>query len=198
MSDTRARLARSTGGRTACALVLAAALAACGGSNSAPVADRAPSSRATPSAAASSPACPITATEVKAPAGATKDLKTKPVVTGTTSPPPVVIQYADIVKGTGAQAVTGSQVEVKYVGAFYDTGKEFDSSWSRGADQTLPFGICQTGVIPGFAVGPSGMKVGGRRIITIPSAFGYGPTGKPPIPGGAALVFVVDLVAVKA
>ena len=199
MSGTHARLARSTGGRTACALVLAAALAACGGGDSESVAGPAPSSPATPSAAASSPACPITATEVKAPAGATKDLKTKPVVTGTKTPPPAVIQYADVVEGAGAQAVTGSQVEVKYVGAFYDTGKEFDSSWSRGADETLPFGICQTGVIPGFAVGPTGMKVGGRRIITIPSAFGYGPTGQPPtIPGGAALVFVVDLVTVKA
>jgi peptidylprolyl isomerase len=87
---------------------------------------------------------------------------------------------------------------VKYVGAFYDTGKEFDSSWSRGPDETLPFGICQQGVIPGFAVGPTGLKVGGRRQIIIPSELGYGAQGSPPsIPGGAALVFVVDLVTVS-
>ena len=131
-------------------------------------------------------------------AGATKDLKTKPVVAPTKTPPPEAVQYADIVEGDGAEAVTGSQVEVKYVGAFYDTGKEFDSSWSRGPDETLPFGICQQGVIPGFAVGPTGMKVGGRRQIIIPSELGYGAQGSPPtIPGGAALVFVVDLVTVS-
>ena len=192
-------MSRPTLSRALTALALAASLAACGGSNDESVAGPAaasPSAQAT--AAASSPPCPITATEVPVPAGATKDLKTKPVVKPTKTPPPETVQYADIVEGDGAEAVTGSQVEVKYVGAFYDTGKEFDSSWSRGPDETLPFGICQEGVIPGFAVGPTGMKIGGRRQIIIPSELGYGAQGSPPtIPGGAALVFVVDLVTVS-
>ena len=192
-------MSRPTLSRTLTALALAASLAACGGSDNESVAGPAAASpSAEASAAASSPPCPITATEVPVPAGATKDLKTKPVVKPTKTPPPEAVQYADIVEGDGAEAVTGSQVEVKYVGAFYDTGKEFDSSWSRGPDETLPFGICQQGVIPGFAVGPTGMKVGGRRQIIIPSELGYGAQGSPPtIPGGAALVFVVDLVAVS-
>lgn len=187
---------------TLTALALATSLAACGGSDDESVAAPAaasPSAAASsaPSAEPSSQECPIQATEVPAPAGATKDLKTKPVVKGSTTPPPAVIQYADVVEGDGAEAVTGSQVEVKYVGAFYDSGKEFDSSWSRGPEEVIPFGICQEGVIPGFAVGPTGMKVGGRRQITIPAPFGYGEQGSPPtIPGGAALVFVVDLVKV--
>ena len=192
-------MSRPTLSRALTALALAASLAACGGSNDESVAGPAAASpSAEASAAGSSPPCPITATEVPVPAGATKDLKTKPVVKPTKTAPPETVQYADIVEGDGAEAVTGSQVEVKYVGAFYDTGKEFDSSWSRGPDETLPFGICQQGVIPGFAVGPTGMKVGGRRQIIIPSELGYGAQGSPPsIPGGAALVFVVDLVTVS-
>lgn len=182
----------STWRRAAPAAAAALALAGCGGSG-----DPAAPSPSRPGAV--SPAtCPISADEVPAPSGGSTDLSVKPVVQPATAPPPAGLQYADLVEGSGAEAVPGSRVEVKYVGAFYDTGQEFDSSWSRGADQTLPFGICQRGVIPGFAVGPSGMKVGGRRTITIPSELGYGARGSPPkIPGGATLVFVVDLVKVR-
>lgn len=177
------------------------ALTACGSSNDSVASTASSASPAAPSASASATtapvACPIEATEVPAPAGASTDLATKPVVQGSATPPPAVIQYADLVVGTGAEAVSGSKVTVKYVGAFYDTGTDFDSSWSRGVDETLPFSICRQGVIVGFAVGPNGMKVGGRRQITIPSEFGYGAAGQPPtIPADAALVFVVDLVSV--
>lgn len=181
----------------------ALALSACGGSDEESVE---PAAAPTPSAAAPAEPegseapqaeCPLTATEVPAPEGATTDLTTKPVVQGSDAPPPTELQYADLVVGDGAEAVTGSQVEVKYVGAFYETGEEFDSSWSRGDDETLPFGICQTGVIPGFAVGPTGMQEGGRRQITIPSELAYGAAGQGPIPPDSALVFVVDLVSVS-
>lgn len=143
------------------------------------------------------PTCPITATEIEAPAGVGEDLATKPKVPASTAPKPTELQYADIVVGDGEEAETGDQVEVKYVGAFYETGEEFDSSWSRGADETLPFGICREGVVPGFSVGPTGMKVGGRRMIVLPPQFGYGAAGSPPtIPANSTLVFVVDLVEV--
>ena len=175
------------------------ALSACGGSDEEVVE---PAAAPTPSAAASAETapeleCPLTATEVAAPEDATTDLTTKPVVTGSDTPPPTELQYADLVVGDGAEAVTGSQVEVKYVGAFYESGEEFDSSWSRGDDETLPFGICQDGVIPGFAVGPTGMLEGGRRQITIPSELAYGAAGQGPIPPDSALVFVVDMVSVS-
>jgi len=177
----------------------ALALSACGGSEDEVVE---PAAAPTPSATASAEAaaeleCPLTATEVPAPEGATTDLTTKPVVQGSDTPPPTELQYADLVVGDGAEAVTGSQVEVKYVGAFYETGEEFDSSWSRGDDETLPFGICQAGVIPGFAVGPTGMQEGGRRQITIPAELAYGAAGQGPIPPDSPLVFVVDLVSVS-
>jgi len=152
------------------------------------------------SASASAPAeeCPLQATEISPPPGVSTDLAVKPEVSGNPAPAPTELQYADVVEGDGAEAVDGSTVEVKYVGTFYQTGDEFDSSWSRGPDETIPFGICQSGVIPGFAVGPTGMKVGGRRVITIPAELAYGAEGRPPVIGpDLPLVFIVDLVSVK-
>jgi peptidylprolyl isomerase len=68
---------------------------------------------------------------------------------------------------------------VKYLGVLYAGGKEFDSSWSRGAEETLPF------------------QVGGRREVIVSPADGYGAAGSPPaIPPNATLIFVIDLVKV--
>lgn len=176
-------------GRTLLSLALAGVLTACGGGDG----ESDTAAEASPSALS----CPITAEAVDAPAGATTDLATKPTVAPATAPAPTELQYADIVEGDGEVAETGDQVLVKYVGAIYESGKEFDSSWSRGAEETFPFGICRQGVVPGFAVGPTGMKVGGRRQITIPPELGYGAQGSPPaIPPNSTLVFVVDLVEV--
>jgi peptidylprolyl isomerase len=101
----------------------------------------------------------------------------------------------DLVVGTGPVAKTTSTVVVKYVGASYTTGTDFTSStWSTG--QPATFSLSQ--VVPGFKEGIVGMKVGGRREIVIPSALGYGKRGSPPaIKPTEALVFVVDLQAVK-
>ncbi len=109
--------------------------------------------------------------------------------------PPCGLVVADVVVGDGPVAEPGTAVEVRYVGAFYDSGEVFDASWDRGADQTLPFTAGGGQVIEGFDQGVQGMAVGGRRSITIPSDLGYGPAGQGPIPGGATLVFVVDLVS---
>jgi FKBP-type peptidyl-prolyl cis-trans isomerase len=175
--------------RALLSLALAGVLTACGGGDG--------DSDTAVEASPSSLSCPITAEEAPAPAGAVTDLATKPVIAPGTGPAPEQLQYADIVVGDGEEAKTGDQVTVKYVGAIYETGKEFDSSWSRGPEETLPFGICREGVVPGFAVGPTGMKVGGRRQITIPAYLAYGAEGRPPtIPANSTLVFVVDLVEV--
>jgi FKBP-type peptidyl-prolyl cis-trans isomerase len=120
----------------------------------------------------------------------TKDLGTKPVFTVPTTKAPTVTTLIDIVCGTGAEAKAGSTVDVKYVGVNYADGKEFDSSWKRG--DTLPFTI-GSGVIAGFSVGTTGMKVGGRREVIVAPKDGYGDGG--PVPGGT-LVFIVDLVKV--
>lgn len=187
--------------RTAATGLLALVLTACGSAASdnptlsAPTATSGGTSGATSSTAATPASCPLTPQHVPPPVGASTDLAAKPTVAPSSAAPPAQVQVADIVLGTGAEAKAGSSVKVKYVGAFYDTGKQFDSSWSRGADQTLPFGVCSQQVIPGFSVAPIGMKVGGRREVVIPSQYGYGAQGSGPIPGGATLVFVIDLVA---
>lgn len=127
---------------------------------------------------------------------ATTDLAVKPVPVIPDGPPPCDLVITDIVVGTGEEAVPGTTAQVKYVGVLYDDGSEFDSSWSRSPDETLPVPVGQGGVIPGFDAAVTGMKVGGRRQVIIPSDLAYGPTGQGPIPPGATLVFVIDLVEV--
>lgn len=132
----------------------------------------------------------------EAPAGVSADLTAKPEVASSDEAPPCDLVVVDVVDGTGAEAAPPAQAEVKYVGAFYDSGEEFDSSWSRGPETTLPVPLGGGGVIPGFEQGVTGMKVGGRRYVVIPPDLGYGDQGTGPIPGGATLVFVIDLVEV--
>ena len=145
-------------------------------------------------AGATAQACEDRPATADAPDDVSTDLAEKPEVPATDEAPPCGLQISDVVVGDGAEAVDGTTVAVKYVGAFYETGEEFDSSWSRGADETLPVTVGAGQVIPGFEQAIDGMQVGGRRMVTIPSDLGYGPAGQGPIPGDATLVFVLDLV----
>ncbi len=102
----------------------------------------------------------------------------------------------DVVVGDGDEAVAGMTVSVHYVGVSFLTGEEFDASWNRG--QAFEFKLGRGQVIPGWDQGVQGMKVGGRRQLTIPSAMAYGARGA----GGVIqphepLIFVVDLLAVS-
>ena len=97
---------------------------------------------------------------------------------------------------SGDEAVKGRKVRVHYVGVAFRTGEEFDASWNRGEPFVFTLGKGQ--VIPGWDAGVEGMRVGGRRRLTIPSAMAYGARGA----GGVIaphepLVFVVDLLAVE-
>jgi peptidylprolyl isomerase len=108
---------------------------------------------------------------------------------------PFELLVDDLVVGDGAEATKGSKVSVHYVGVSFTTGEEFDASWNRG--QAFEFKLGKGQVIPGWDAGVEGMRVGGRRKLTIPSAMAYGARGaggviKPHEP----LVFVVDLLAV--
>lgn len=110
-------------------------------------------------------------------------------------PPPDELVSEDVVEGEGEQARTGDRVSVHYVGVDYETGEEFDSSWDRG--QPFDFRLGSGGVIEGWDEGLVGMKVGGRRRLTIPPDLAYGAEGQPPAIGpNATLVFVVDLLDV--
>jgi len=117
---------------------------------------------------------------------------TKPTVTIPDGPPPGELLVEDVEIGAGPEASAGSPVEVHYVGVSWSTGEEFDSSWSRKELFGFPLGAGQ--VIAGWDQGVAGMKVGGRRRITIPPHLGYGERGAGEvIAPGETLVFVVDL-----
>ncbi len=108
---------------------------------------------------------------------------------------PFELGIEDLVVGAGDEATAGRKVTVHYVGVSFTTGAEFDASWNR--DQPFEFKLGKGQVIPGWDAGVQGMKVGGRRKLTIPSAMAYGARGA----GGVIqphepLVFVVDLLAV--
>jgi peptidylprolyl isomerase len=98
--------------------------------------------------------------------------------------------------GSGEEAVTGRVVEVHYVGVSWRTGTQSDASWDRG--NAFKFGLGNGQVIAGWDQGVTGMKVGGRRRITIPPILAYGKRGAGSAIGpDETLVFVVDLIAVN-
>lgn len=105
------------------------------------------------------------------------------------------LKIEDLVVGNGAEAVKGKQVSVHYTGWLTD-GKKFDSSKDRG--QPFQFALGRGQVIQGWDDGVAGMKVGGKRKLTIPPELGYGSAGAGGvIPPNATLVFEVELLGVR-
>jgi FKBP-type peptidyl-prolyl cis-trans isomerase FkpA len=105
------------------------------------------------------------------------------------------LSYVDQVIGTGELAVAGKTTTVHYTG-WLTTGQKFDSSVDRGQPFSFPLGAGR--VIKGWDEGVQGMKVGGKRKLTIPSALGYGARGAGGvIPPHATLVFDVELLGVQ-
>ena len=117
----------------------------------------------------------------------------RPEVDFPDGPPPQDLQVVDEVVGDGTEATAGMTVSAHYVGVAFSTGEEFDASWNRG--KPLDFRLGSGQVIAGWDQGIQGMKVGGRRRITIPPRLGYGDRGAGNvIRPGETLIFVVDLV----
>lgn len=154
----------------------------------------APSSPAPP--AATGPAVTFDGVTVKGAA----DLDGSPGVTSKSSADPKKLEFKDLVVGKGATATPKSTVSVQYTGVLYKTGTAFDSSWTKGG-KPVSFSLAQ--VVKGFTQGIGGttgvppMKVGGRRIMILPSSLGYGAQANGPIPANSSLVFVVDLKQVS-
>ncbi len=112
------------------------------------------------------------------------------------TPAPTELLIEDLIVGEGDEAKSGHRASMHYVGVAWSTGQQFDSSWDRKEHFTFNLGGGE--VIQGWDHGVPGMKVGGRRRLTIPSEMGYGSRGA----GGVikpneTLVFVVDLIAVR-
>lgn len=120
---------------------------------------------------------------------------TKPSITIPAGEPPAELVLEDLEIGEGTEAVAGTTVTVHYVGVAWSDGKQFDASWDR--NDTFGFRLGAGQVISGWDEGVAGMRVGGRRSITIPPHMGYGTAGAGGvIKGGETLVFVVDLLNV--
>ena len=119
----------------------------------------------------------------------------KPSVAVPAADPPLELTTEDLDAGTGPEARNGQTVTVHYVGVSWSTGAQFDASWDRDEPFRFPLGAGR--VIAGWDQGVLGMRIGGRRRLTIPPSLGYGATGA----GGViapneTLVFVVDLISV--
>jgi FKBP-type peptidyl-prolyl cis-trans isomerase len=100
----------------------------------------------------------------------------------------------DLAEGTGDKAVSGKKITVNYKGTLTD-GTQFDSSYDRGQPFTFTLGTGQ--VIQGWDQGFEGMKVGGKRKLTIPSELGYGSREMGTIPPNSVLIFEVELLEVE-
>ncbi|MBL8721359.1 MAG: FKBP-type peptidyl-prolyl cis-trans isomerase [Myxococcales bacterium] len=106
-----------------------------------------------------------------------------------------MLKIEDLVVGQGVEAKSGGTVSVHYTGTLTD-GKKFDSSLDRGRPFSFQIGAGR--VIQGWEQGVAGMKVGGKRKLTIPPELGYGARGFPPvIPAHATLVFEIELLGVS-
>lgn len=119
----------------------------------------------------------------------------KPEIDFPEGEPPTDLVIKDIWEGDGAVAKAGDSVKVHYVGVAFSTGEEFDASWNRGNPLGFTLGAGQ--VIAGWDQGIQGMKVGGRRRLTIPAHLAYGDRGAGnAIAPGETLIFVCDLISV--
>ncbi len=114
------------------------------------------------------------------------------ITVATDATPATELGVADISVGTGAEAAAGDTLTVNYCGVGQGTKAVFDSSWTRGEPATFAL----DGLIPGWQQGLPGMKVGGQRLLVIPSDLGYGDAGTQGIPPGETLAFVVQLESI--
>jgi FKBP-type peptidyl-prolyl cis-trans isomerase FkpA len=137
-----------------------------------------------------------TAAASAAPRGsqAQRPAPTAPLATAQGNQPEEKLKFEDVVVGKGQEAKAGDTVSVHYVGTLTD-GKEFDQSRKRGQPFTFPLG--QGRVIKGWDQGVAGMKVGGKRKLTIPPSLGYGDRGAGTIPPNSTLLFEVELLEIK-
>jgi peptidylprolyl isomerase len=121
-------------------------------------------------------------------------LASKPVIAIPKTTPPTALSTTTLIQGSGAVTASGDVLVVQYVGQIWASGKEFDSSWSRGLPSGFTVGVGE--LIPGWDKALVGVKVGSRVLLVVPPADGYGSAGESDagITGTDTLVFVVDIL----
>jgi peptidylprolyl isomerase len=169
--------------KRASALALAAAVLAAGCAAS--TKESSSSSSSTSTTAKVTPV-PTAETPAGAPTDAAAGAKVHKLASG--------LQYQDVVVGSGKMAEAGMNVSIHYTGTLTD-GTKFDSSLDRG--EPLHFQIGAGNMIKGMEDGVTGMRIGGKRKLTIPPDMAYGAAGRPGIPPNATLLFDVELLDVK-
>lgn len=187
-------------------LVVAVGAAGCGDATTEPVAEP---DEAAPATAGTEPDTAATADDATKPddagsddagsdgsvAGDSAALSSKPEVSEDLLGSYDTLVTTDLIVGSGTEAKTGDNISMQYVGVLGSDGTEFDASWNRGAPFDFTLGAGQ--VISGWDEGIVGMKVGGRRVLQIPSDMAYGATARGDVIGANAdLLFIVDLIEV--
>lgn len=119
--------------------------------------------------------------------------RSKPEVGFPEGPAPTELVMVDDIIGEGDEATAASTVDVHYLGVGFESGEEFDSSWSRGESINFPL----RSLIAGWQQGIPGMRVGGRRTLIVPPELAYGPAGSGHPLAGQTLIFVIDLLGVR-
>lgn len=122
----------------------------------------------------------------------TRGMNGEPVVDFVDSVRPDGLVVEILEPGDGAPVVAGQSITVHYTGWLWD-GAKFDSSWDRG--EPISFVIARGSLIDGWVDGLVGQPVGSKVLLVVPPEAGYGARGTGPIPGGATLVFAVDVIA---
>lgn len=123
----------------------------------------------------------------------TADAGQSPKITAPTGTPPAELTTSDIIVGTGAEVLPTSTLTVHYVLMAWSTGQIIESSWDSGAPATFPL----ANVVEGWQKGLPGAKVGGRRLLILPPAMGYGAAGSGPVGPNETLIFAVDIIGVS-
>jgi peptidylprolyl isomerase len=198
--EARRRTLRSVGTATAVLVVVIgvvvllrsggskkASVAVNGATTTIPVPSSISSSTTLPAPSASAAGKPCVAVADPLPSGS-------PAVPVRVGAPLTTLVTQDLKVGTGAVVTAADSLTVRYIGVACSTGKIFDSSYSRGQPATFAL----SGVIKGWQEGIPGMKVGGERLLGIPSSDAYGAQGSPPaIAPDEALWFVVEVIDAK-
>ena len=180
-------------------VTLALLLSACGGGAKESAADKfaeTAEQQAKTQPAATQAEVPAPEAKKVQPTVGERDINKKPKIPKASGPAPKQLKVEDLIEGKGPAAKNGDTLSVRYVGVLYENNKQFDASWDRGK---APFQLTlgQGQVIQGWDRGLIGMKVGGRRRLTIPPDLAYGAQGQPPtIPANSTLVFDVDLTKI--